>query len=452
MTEVGVRRAVSRLERADEKWPEELTDYSEGIRAMKELDAGNPLSLQFQAAIHGRDGEWNRQHPDWDWCQHQSWFFLPWHRMYLRQFEKIIGHLIDKPQWRLPYWDYTSDDQTTWRLPIEFTTPADESNHLWVDGRFDGELPSDHRDATTALSAQWFTTEGPGDNFGSGMIDRPAQFGTDGETGALEGSPHNIIHMDVGGLMGNPATAAMDPVFWLHHANIDRLWEEWIRRGRANPDDGAWLETSFEFPDPIDGRAPYRVKDVLVTRSLGYVYDDAPAATVAPDARGIAPAAMAGPPPEPEIAGASDGSVPLVPGSSASIRMVGPAPRGRGVAPQELPDREVFLRLEGVRGTDVGVGVYAIYVGVPEGDDPESHPELKAGLLATFGLEASSRPGGHGITQSLKITSIARHLREQGRWDPNELRVSFVEETPARGIAPETADDVAASRISVFYA
>jgi hypothetical protein len=37
--------------------------------------------------------------------------------------------------------------------------------------------------------------------------------------------------------MVRPETAAQDPIFWLHHANIDRLWERWLQLGggRANP-------------------------------------------------------------------------------------------------------------------------------------------------------------------------------------------------------------------------
>jgi Common central domain of tyrosinase len=30
------------------------------------------------------------------------------------------------------------------------------------------------------------------------------------------------------GLMGNVASAAFDPIFWLHHSNVDRLWQKWM--------------------------------------------------------------------------------------------------------------------------------------------------------------------------------------------------------------------------------
>lgn len=453
----GVRRAVSALNRSG-GWPQELIDYADGIRAMKALPPSDPLSLTYQAAIHGRNGEWAREHPDWDWCQHQSWFFLPWHRMYLLQFERIIGHLIHKPEWRLPYWDYTAVDEARWVLPTEFADPAADDNALWVDGRSSAPLPPDHRDPTTALEAPVFATEGAGFNFGSGMIAAPAQFGTAGETGALEGSPHNVIHMDVGGHMSDPTAAPLDPVFWLHHANVDRLWEVWLSQGepRTNPTDASWLDTEFRFPDPSGDHVTWRVRDVLDTAALGYVYDDVapPLTGVEDDRRGIAATVMTRQPQEPEVVGASDGPVSLEAGSSALIRMEEPRKRRglhAGVGAEDAED-DVFLRVEGVQGTNVGVGVYGVYVGVPDGAAATAHPELKAGLLSTFGLEASSRGDGHGITQSFKITEIARALRAEGRWDPTALRVTFETETPGRALADGAENDVTAARVSVYYA
>ncbi len=48
---------------------------------------------------------------------------------------------------------------------------------------------------------------------------------------ALEGI-HNSGHVWVGGSMGGILTAPTDPIFWMHHAEIDRIWAEWQR---ANP-------------------------------------------------------------------------------------------------------------------------------------------------------------------------------------------------------------------------
>src|SRR5262249_6267730 len=64
---------------------------------------------------------------------------------------------------------------------------------------------------------------------------------------SIESVPHNAVHVDVGGewtkggktlagWMIDPDTAALDPIFWLHHANIDRLWTVWNGISNLNDD------------------------------------------------------------------------------------------------------------------------------------------------------------------------------------------------------------------------
>jgi tyrosinase len=38
---------------------------------------------------------------------------------------------------------------------------------------------------------------------------------------------HGAVHVWVGGNMGYIPTAPSDPIFWMHHANVDRLWWQW---------------------------------------------------------------------------------------------------------------------------------------------------------------------------------------------------------------------------------
>jgi tyrosinase len=42
-------------------------------------------------------------------------------------------------------------------------------------------------------------------------------------TSVLEGF-HNEVHGWVGGAMGSLLTSPADPLFWMHHAQVDRLW------------------------------------------------------------------------------------------------------------------------------------------------------------------------------------------------------------------------------------
>ena len=95
--------------------------------------------------------------------------------------------------------------------------------------------------------------------------------------GPLELSPHGAVHVDVGGLMVAFNTAALDPIFWLHHANIDRLWEVWRGLpGRSNTNEAAWLTgVTFQFHNENAAQVDETVQDVLQTKEqLHYSYED----------------------------------------------------------------------------------------------------------------------------------------------------------------------------------
>jgi tyrosinase len=90
------------------------------------------------------------------------------------------------------------------------------------------------------------------------------------------------MHMAVGSpplaFMRSFTRAPLDPVFWLHHCNVDRLWEVWIQRDPAhvNPTDPAWLNEVFKFHDATGGNGDMTPRQVLNTRTppLSYEYDD----------------------------------------------------------------------------------------------------------------------------------------------------------------------------------
>jgi tyrosinase len=105
-------------------------------------------------------------------------------------------------------------------------------------------------------------------------------------TGVLEQTPHNYIHIKfVRGNMARNSTSTLDPIFWLHHANIDRLWTEWARLNRNQmPKDTTqewkfWYDFQLMGFDNIrkPGQPALSVRDVLSTHALGYRYDTQPA-------------------------------------------------------------------------------------------------------------------------------------------------------------------------------
>ena len=79
------RRNVWSLSTLAEPWHPALVAYAEAVRTMQGRPLSDPTSWAYQAAIHGLAGTQPPPGAPWNECQHATWYFLPWHRMYLLQ-------------------------------------------------------------------------------------------------------------------------------------------------------------------------------------------------------------------------------------------------------------------------------------------------------------------------------------------------------------------------------
>jgi len=254
-----------------------LDAYASAVALMQKREAKDPTSWSYQAAMHGTTVE--PPLPLWNGCQHGSWLFVAWHRMYIYYFEQIVRAAVvatgGPAEWTLPYWHYGLNGDYA-RLPAAFREPKKpngEANPLYVPERSPrinaGErLPARVTSAAIALARPQFTGTA---EFGGA----PTSTGTMWNgTGRLEQTPHNDVHNLVGGWMSDTQTAAQDPIFWLHHSNIDRLWAVWNGLGRLDPGDKPWVGQKFEFFDATGTRVSRTIGEVLDTvADLGYTYD-----------------------------------------------------------------------------------------------------------------------------------------------------------------------------------
>jgi tyrosinase len=397
----------------------DLAVYAEGVKLMKErsqADPLDPLGWYYQSRMHGNPFATPRrpdEPEDWSQCQHGTWFFLPWHRMYLLQFERIIATLTETPEFALPYWDYPSASQIA--IPPEF---LDETSPLYDEDRdFDQPLvePPVWQDEDAFL------------RFGGGESRIPVHRGR--TPGFLELNPHNPVH---GAVAGDMATfqSPLDPLFWIHHCNIDRLWDVWLRKpGRANPASTSWSGTSFEFPDPVEGRRTSLVSAVATTSAAGYEYDDAPAPAV--DEGDFELAGPRRPKEKLELLGSAPG------GSVAESHMVRLESRlaaddSAGLVEEAPP--QVFLRLEntGVRDADASQ-MWNVFV---RARDEEWG---LAGTIAPFGLAGLTQSGGRQ-NYTFDISHLGPALAEQGA----SVEVKF--EPARRGVTAEPFFE----RVSVY--
>jgi tyrosinase len=244
-----------------------LESFRQAITAMIALPSSDPRNWTRIATVHQ------------DFCAHRNWYTWPWHRAYLTSFERVCRQLSGDDEFRVPYWDWTANRQ----IPATFSDPI-------YNGAPNPLFHARTRSPTDSLPD---TVVGPGvisaivgePDFEEFMSHRPSgQNNTDPRwqrvgsvQGPLEYNPHNTIHPWVGGDMAS-FMSPLDPIFWLHHANLDRIWDQWNRLGHSNTTDPLWRNFRFnEFVNP--GRftpvgtpwAPH-VSELLDIEALGYTY------------------------------------------------------------------------------------------------------------------------------------------------------------------------------------
>jgi tyrosinase len=191
--------------------------------------------------------------------------------MYVFFFEQIIRSVSGGSSFTLPYWNYTNTASRA--LPDEFTMPADPVfKYLYRDQRGDGVndgKPIDGGGSNTWLSLQDMT-------FPTYLTDPGS---VNGFCQNLDNNLHGNVHVNVGAQPPNAdlgmtyvPTAANDPIFWLHHCNIDRIWASWNKASGANPADAAFREQPYTFADSGGHSSQLKVGEVLDTQQRGYVY------------------------------------------------------------------------------------------------------------------------------------------------------------------------------------
>ncbi len=273
--------------------PSELMSLRTGVARMKSRDGAGRNSVDFRrswvywANMHGHFGgtcrgpvsgsgmeglqAWTAsnagEQATWCKCQHGTASFVTWHRMYLYYFEQVLRQAAGDPDLSLPYWDYATDPG----LPQAFqdATYVDAQgqvapNPLRVEARRP-QLNSGAAGISTSTS-----------NASNAMA--ATSFNTFRQR--IEATPHGAVHCAVSsggcptGLMGFVPAAANDPIFYLHHANIDRLYECWVGVDPGNrlPTGSGVLNARFSFVDANGKVVARRARDMLTTAQLGYSY------------------------------------------------------------------------------------------------------------------------------------------------------------------------------------
>jgi hypothetical protein len=261
----------------------EWTQLSNAYNKMKQLPASDPTSWTFQDSIHGAAPV--VKNPAIGSCQHKNCFFLAWHRVYLYYFERIVrskmtGSVASRPA--LPYWNSYQKKHKFNFIPIRFratNTPLASPNGLYHSNR--AALinhPTNPQSIDPAGTMSF--------NYGFAMSAFTNNFYV--FQNRIE-TAHGDIHAVIGGDMATQVNAAKDPIFYSHHANIDRMWELWLRSGgstpsRCNPTsyaDAGWANKPYFFYDEYGQPVSMTGAQIINTAvTLGYKYDNAGSGSV----------------------------------------------------------------------------------------------------------------------------------------------------------------------------
>jgi tyrosinase len=243
---------------------------------------------------------------------HHGPAFFAWHRVFLLEFEKDLQRKSGDPNLGLPYWDWRNDNSSSssiWNSNFMGGNGESSDNLAVKDGSFRkgqwktvdepttylrrqfGPEPSSPPKADqlptweqvqAALDATVFDVTPYDENSASGFRNRaegyyPPQY----DRATYIPKMHNRVHAWVGGSM-IPITSPNDPVFFLHHCFMDKLWADWqvleLQRG-GSIDHSLYLPAHGARPghNLDDKMSPWNTtapRDVLFNHGqLGYRYD-----------------------------------------------------------------------------------------------------------------------------------------------------------------------------------
>lgn len=190
--------------------------------------------------------------------------FLCWHRAYTLDLEREL-QAID-PTVALPYWRF--DQPAPNLFTRDFMGVSDSFDRVrFTPGHPFGTWTTDGQLGILRRLENFTPTTAPGSVPVPG---RPAPLNELdtidlGEPGALfenfmamEGTPHGRAHTSFSRFISSIGTAARDPLFFLLHCNVDRLWAkwQWVKR-RSNPD------ADESFPSAPPTRVGHNLDDTM---------------------------------------------------------------------------------------------------------------------------------------------------------------------------------------------
>lgn len=179
----------------------------------------------------GRFGDFRAMHTNAsDDEAHGDSAFPPWHRAYILDLEREL-QAID-PEVTLPYWRFDQPAPNVFSPEFMGSQGPGQSPQFSQGHALENWVT----DSQGGIFRQMNFAEDqvPVPRFGQAILDEAATLALGGQNNAFgpfrssyEGNPHGSAHISFSGFISSIPTAVRDPLFFLLHANVDRLWAKW---------------------------------------------------------------------------------------------------------------------------------------------------------------------------------------------------------------------------------
>jgi tyrosinase len=310
---------VTRRNFMDKDHPQIRLKFLDGVKTLKNTPSGKSTKDFGIPPLNGVDSPvsrydvfviWHYQtmnrlvppnNGDQRYAAHGSPLFLPWHRIMLLAFEYQLQVALGDAGFALPYWDWANDgslpDPTAsalWSNTPDYlgtgpggglyydpSAPGQYAVRLYQhpDGIF-GQIPPRGVLRELGQHDELPTPTKVDDAAKATEFDSPRYNGdSTGFRTNVEMNLHNHVHVWVGGVRGDmgPISSPNDPVFFLHHCNVDRIWEAWMQTNdRLYQPDMSASERDY-LGVRIDDVLPVSPGDIAIRRTLDmtrvYRYD-----------------------------------------------------------------------------------------------------------------------------------------------------------------------------------
>ncbi|KAG0134204.1 hypothetical protein HOY82DRAFT_577371 [Tuber indicum] len=179
---------------------------------------------------------------------HNDGWFLPFHRLLVHAHETLLLRECEYSGGQ-PYWDEAHEAGRFTRSPVF----RGDDTGFGGDGVFPGSVTDPlQRCVRDGLFASYTLHNGPGYSnrphcINRAINDQASIWSSQGEIDnylekpnfreawpCIEANPHGGGHAGVGGEMDNAISSPGDPLFYLHHTFLDRVWWQWQEKDLAN--------------------------------------------------------------------------------------------------------------------------------------------------------------------------------------------------------------------------